>query len=247
MIFNVKKRSMKSIVNNFLILGFYSLIGSSAHADLVQLDVRNSEWGGAAVQSAEVYNESTSSLVIAREDYAKINIKPLYRDSVIVYNSVENTFMETREFSNNVVMYYFHSKNGALILDRDNEDPIKNSWEVRCTKDRITDEKNCFISKYSVGIWKSSKYGFSLMISTDIKNLNYSRYSYIRVDENPAHRVKGSFEGQAALNIVNQMKRGQIAYTRFNDWNGEQYEEELSLWGISAAYDVMNKIYAKLN
>lgn len=37
-----------------------------------------------------------------------------------------------------------------------------------------------------------------------------------------------------------------MAYTRFSEWDGEQYDEALSLWGGSAAYDVMNRIYSRL-
>lgn len=236
----MKNRKIRS--KSILVLILFVFV-SSSHADLV--DISDQEYGHS--EDVEEYGEDepSSTYVIPREDYAELNIKPLYGDSLIKYNPEDDILMEVRKFSNNIVMYYFPSDNRAMIVDLDG-DSIKNGWNVRCNKDRITDEKDCFINKFAFSIWKSSKRGLSVVASSDVERLNYNKYSYIRVDEKPANKVKGYFEGQAALNIINQMKSGQMAYTRFSEWDGEQYDEALSLWGFSAAYDVMNRIYSRL-
>lgn len=243
MIFNVKKRP----ISKFLVVGVLSIIGTLTHADLVEANAQTMDWSD-GVQDVEEYGESVpyQTYVIPADEYAEFNIRPLYKDSVIKYNSEDDVLMEVKEFLNNVVMYYFPKTNTASIVDRDNEDPIKNGWNVRCSKDRITDQRDCFITKFAVGVWKSSKYGLTLTVSSDVKKLSFNKYSYIRIDEKPAYKVKGYFDGQAALNVVNQMKNGQTAYTRFSEWDGEQYDETLSLWGFSAAYDVMNRVYSRL-
>lgn len=240
MIFNLKKIHIisASAVNILLIMYVFSLGVCLAHAEIEDLS-------GSKVEG---YGESDpdSTFIILPEEYAELNIKPLYKDSVVKYNPEDDLLMEVREFSNNIVMVYFPKTNDATILDRDNDNPIKNGWRVRCNKDRITDERDCFITKFAVGVWKSSKYGLILTVSSDIKKLSFNKYNYIRIDEKPANKVKGYFEGQAALNVINQMKVGQTAYTRFSEWDGERYDETLSLWGFSAAYDAMSRMYSRL-
>lgn len=41
------------------------------------------------------------------------------------------------------------------------------------------------------------------------------------------------------------MKNGQTLYTRFYEWS-DFYEETISLYGFSAAYETMNLIYSQL-
>ena len=50
---------------------------------------------------------------------------------------------------------------------------------------------------------------------------------------------------KTAIHIINQMQSGQIAYTRFYE-GSHRYEETLSLYGFTVAYQTMNLIYAKL-
>lgn len=106
---------------------------SSSHADLV--DIGDQEYGYS--EDVEEYGEDepSSTYVIPPEDYAESNIKPLYTDSVIVYDSERDGILEIRQFSNNVMMYYDHAANTASVVDQDNEEPVKNGWNVRCNKD----------------------------------------------------------------------------------------------------------------
>ena len=42
------------------------------------------------------------------------------------------------------------------------------------------------------------------------------------------------------------MRVGETEYARFNEWDGEEYEEVISLRGFSVAYDLMGKRYGRL-
>ena len=102
------------------------------------------------------------------------------------------------------------------------------------------------MGKFVLGIIKSSKSGTMLTVSSDIKRLNLYKFSYIRIDKNQHHKTKGIFLQNSAAKIINQMRVGETAYTRFNEWDGEEYEEVISLWGFSVAYDLMGKMYNRL-
>ena len=52
------------------------------------------------------------------------------------------------------------------------------------------------------------------------------------------------FKGQPTLNIIKQMKKGETAYTRFNEWS-DQYEEVIPLKGFSIAYNTLNIMYSR--
>lgn len=56
---------------------------------------------------------------------------------------------------------------------------------------------------------------------------------------------KNFFKGQPTLNIIEQMKNGNTAYTRFNEWS-KQYEEVIPLKGFSNAYNTLKIMYSKL-
>ncbi|NWK73771.1 hypothetical protein HYG93_05595 [Acinetobacter sp. SwsAc6] len=180
------------------------------------------------------------------EDYKKLKISPLYTDSSVYYDRESGDYFETRLFANNIRMYLNIFEKSALVADIDDKESHKNSWKVSCSKDRITDAKTCFLNKYELGVMKSQKYGTMLAVSKELKSLNNYIYNYIRIDKNSAHKTKGYFHSTSAAKIINEMRAGSTAYTRFQEWDGEEYEEVLSLWGFSAAYEVMNKMYERL-
>jgi len=187
-----------------------------------------------------------SSVIVKPEDYAKLKIKPIFADSSVVYIAKDDVYFEIKNFPNNITIYYNIDNNNAIIMDNDNEKPYENSWKVACSIDLITDEKTCLMNKFALGIIKSTKNGIMLSVSTDIKKLNLYEYSYIRIDKNQYHKTKAVFQQNSATKIINQMRVGETAYTRFKEWNGEEYDEVISLWGFSVAYDLMGKMYSRL-
>ncbi|TNL51638.1 hypothetical protein [Acinetobacter bereziniae] len=191
-------------------------------------------------------NDTENLLTVKPEDYSRLKIKPLYTDSVIMYNENSRDYLEVRDFQNNIWMIYNIDKNYLTVLDKDEDEPTEESWVVGCFKDRITDKKTCFLNKYEFGILKSSKDGLVISVSKESKDLNLREYNYIRIDKKPAHKTRGFFTGQSAINIINEMKVGKTAYTRFYEWDSNKYEEIIPLWGFSVAYDVMNKMYSRL-
>lgn len=191
--------------------------------------------------------DADSFSIVKSEDYARLKVKPLYEDSVIKYSEKSKDFFEVRNFKNNIVMVYNIDKNYLTVLDIEEEKPSEESWNVSCSKDKITDAKTCVISKYELGVLKSSKDGLVLTVSKELDSLNFSEYNYIRIDKNLAHKNRGIFKGQAAMNIINEMKTGKTAFTRFYEWDNNKYEEVIPLWGFSVAYDVMNKMFARIN
>lgn len=219
--------------------------GSYTHPDeIIQKNVKNSM--PSVIEPKEKVEEENPMVVVLPEDYIRLKINPLYSDSVVLYDKNKDIYYESKNFSNNITMIYNHDENIVAVLDNDDGTPIENSWQVSCSKDHITDVKTCYLKKFELGVLKSSKLGTMLTVSSEVKNLNLREFNYIRIDKNQPHKTKGVFLGQAALNIINQMKNGELAYTRFNEWNGKQYEETISLWGFSVAYDVMGKVYSRL-
>lgn len=191
--------------------------------------------------------DADSFSIVKSEDYSRLKVKPLYEDSVIKYSEKSKNFFEVRNFKNNIVMVYNIDKNYLTVLDIDEEKPSEESWDVGCSKDRITDKKTCFIKKYELGIMKSSDSGVVLSVSKEVDSLNLREYNFIRIDKNQAHKARGFYKGQSAMNIINEMKTGKTAFTRFYEWDNNKYEEVIPLWGFSVAYDVMNKMFARIN
>lgn len=88
---------------------------------------------------------------------------------------------------------------------------------------------------------RSSKTGWALTVSKEIERLNTYHSHYLRVDKNTPFKTKLIFNGSSVNPIINQMKNGQTLYTRFYEWS-DFYEETISLYGFSAAYEAMNLI-----
>lgn len=194
----------------------------------------------------DIENTESRMQLVFPEDYKRLKISTLYTGSDVYYDRESGDYFETKLLSNNIQIHFNIFENFAMVLDLDNENPFKNSWIVMCSKDRITDERSCFINKFNLVIVKSQKYGSILTVSKELKKLNEFSYTYIRIDKNKAHKAKGFFYPASTQKIIGEMKKGAMAHTRFQEWDGEQYEESMSLWGFSAAYDIMNKMYNRM-
>lgn len=249
--FNAKKTlNLEFITIAFLFLGL-CLMGGNASADMVQTPDRLEQLSKTLEQGSynpedKVKEASKKFINVNPEDYSRLKIKPLYSDSEITYNEESKEYFEVRDFQNNITMIYNINENHLTVVDIDEDDPAEESWNVSCRKDRITDEKICYLNKYQLAIIKSNKNALLLTVSKKAESLNLRENNYIRIDNNPAHKSRSFYKGQSALNIINEAKIGKTAYTRFYEWDGEMYEEIIPLWGFSVAYDVMNKMFARI-
>ena len=229
------------VQRRWLLLILCTVLTHQSYADMVQLDTTQS---GDSLNRL-VHALATSDKTVQKEepvpaqkvfpeDYQRLSIQPLYKDSEVSYHSNDRSYKEIKYFSNNIMMLHNLNDKYVFVVDLENEDPVQNGWAIACEKDHITDEKNCVISKFDL-----------MIVTKELSKLNYYKYHYIRIDKNQPFKTKDMFWGQSALNIIQQMQRGSVAYTRFYDWS-DSYEETLSLYGLSAAYQIMNIMYARL-
>ncbi|MQW93379.1 hypothetical protein GFH30_04965 [Acinetobacter wanghuae] len=183
--------------------------------------------------------------LVFQEHYRKLGITTLYPDSQVKYSTEGRTYFEIKKFKNNVLMVRDIESDIVTFSDLDVDDSASKSWNISCSVDQITDEKICMIYKFGVRIMKSSKLGVLISVTGDTEKLNTRQYQYLRVDKNPAFKTHSLFTGNDAIKIISQMKNGSMAYTRFYEWS-DSYEESLSLYGFSAAYQTMNLMFQRL-
>ncbi|TCM67708.1 hypothetical protein EC844_1072 [Acinetobacter calcoaceticus] len=191
-------------------------------------------------------NDKLDDIKIHPNDYNRYGLKPLYSSSTIYYDPNQKEYYERHKFNNNIVMIRYTDQNHATFYDLDAKNMRESAWRLNCDIDHTTDEIICAIEKSKLMLIKGSDLGFLLTVSQDFDNLKDNEYQFLKIDENPVAQTKLIFSGNTALKIVNQMKVGTYAYTRFTEYAGT-YEETLSLYGFSAAYDTMNLMYAGLS
>lgn len=245
------------LIKNRLIISF--LIGinvNSAFAGLIEIPTSTDRLDqlsraisndGSYVNASKKEDEYQASQTVLPEDYGHLKIKPLYQDSKIDFYPKKKEYYETKIFKNNIFMIKPININYAMFidLDLDEKDRLDNAWVINCTIDNITDEKTCIIKNSEFLLLKSSKKGLMLTPSQDILKLNPNRFHYLRVDKNPPFKTKFIFTGPTAYTIINQMKNGEMLYTRFYE-RSDSYDETISLYGFSPAYETMNLIYSQL-
>ncbi|MHA3891889.1 hypothetical protein [Acinetobacter sp. GXMZU3951] len=254
---------MKGIYQ-FLLLFIVTLSYQLAKADLVELSHESSTdrisqltetlAQGSFVEAADIdITDSTEAskkkpILINPQDYKDLginNLDKIYIDSDIWYLPESNEYVEQKYFPNNIRFFKFLNQKFALLEDANDESASDNDhWYINCTKDRITDEKVCILGKYEMAFIRSSKTGWIFSVSKETKKLDLRAYQYIRIDKLPALKSKTFFKGQPTLNIIEQMKKGHTAYTRFYEWS-DDYEEIIPLKGFSIAYNTLNIMYSK--
>lgn len=189
--------------------------------------------------------KKTAMHVVNTTTDKRFNGRKLYADSTILYNPEDEKYYEKKLFKNNILMLRKIDYNYVEFLDLNSDEPYENRWSIACHKDRFTAEKSCMLNKYEFILLKTSKLGLFISVSREADKLNSREYQYLKIDSNPTFKTKSYFLGQSAIHIINQMQSGQIAYTRFYK-GSHRYEETLSLYGFTVAYQTMNLIYAKL-
>lgn len=115
------------------------------------------------------------------------------------------------------------------------------SWKIKCQYKAFDDMKACVMSKGPISILRlNSQY----IVSIGEKHEKNSS-AYIRVDQGDALQEReGLFRNGSAL--VGQMKRGNFAFTRFQQAKNKQIENKVSLIGFTDAFNDMEAQFAKL-
>jgi hypothetical protein len=249
----------------FLLLFIVTLSSQLAKADLVELNHASATDRinqltetlalGSYVEADDIdktdSTEATKSkpILINPQDYKDLGINnrdKIYIDSDIWYLPASKEYAEQKYFPNNIRFFKLLNQDIALLDDANDESASNNDhWYVSCSKDHITDEKVCVLGKYEMAFIRSSKMGWLFSVSKETDKLNLRAYQYIRIDKSPALKSKMIFKGQSTSNIIEQMKKGHTAYTRFYEWSNDEYEEIIPLKGFSIAYNTLNIMYSK--
>lgn len=155
-------------------------------------------------------------------------------------------------------LYVHKDKSGATILsgkDRsggdlqlekvvkyDNSEFTK--WKNSCSKDRFNNTKSCSLTNSYSDVMVtiiSGRYGVY------VGRKHYPRtQSAIKIDENaPIYGYEGI--SNTPQKIIEQMKNGKTAYTRYKEWPYEYNKDgEVDLTGFKEAFNQMLEEYKKL-
>lgn len=208
-----------------------------------QAQIRQNKLEALSEQTNVSRTKEVDLIKVLPEDYAKLKLKPYYQDSIIFYSQKNDTYFEANEVDG-ITAFISHDDSVATFGYVENGD-ISKSWKVACGKDKITDEKTCRLGLFNFAMIYS-KGKFTASTSYEVKKLDFRQKQYIRIDNNKAFSTSTLFTGSQLNSLIQQMKHGKLAYTRFYEWDGEMYEETLSLYGFSEAYNYMLYAYKNL-
>lgn len=124
------------------------------------------------------------------------------------------------------------------------DDEAMFGWRYSCDKDRFNGVKSCYLTKMNsdvmVGIYNGQS---TVYVGQD----HYpGKKSAIKIDNNET--IYG-FEGtsQNPKKVIEQMKNGKVAYTRYVEWPYEyNHDYHVDLTGFAEKYDEMLEAYKKL-
>tara|TARA_Y100000815_G_scaffold185010_1_gene168853 strand:+ start:1089 stop:1901 length:813 start_codon:yes stop_codon:yes gene_type:complete len=150
----------------------------------------------------------------------------------------------------NGMLYRFYYADGSGLVQGDPSstlDTIKDlrleNWDMRCTIDRIGDSKSCSLSKghLTVGIWKDGS-----TLAWVGSNHYPGTAMTVRVDRGRPISAgeRSGFSSSQAATIVSQLKSGQSAITRYQEWPyRSNLDEDVDLFGFSQAWELLGIIY----
>lgn len=230
-------------------LFFYS-VSSLVFADLIDLKNANApdslELLSKEVLNADLDESNNPYSIVPIDDYKKLNIQPLYNDSIVKLYK-DGSIVEEKSFFNDIYMNHFIGSNIIVFLDLDSDDPTEPKWNVHCSVDKITDAKECFISnKLNIFYLKGSDQPSFLMIGGEGADL--LRSTYLRIDKNKPFKVNQLvFKRPVLDNILKEMTSGKMIYLRYHKkYKESSYDDEAPLKGFSTAYKTLNILYPKL-
>lgn len=124
------------------------------------------------------------------------------------------------------------------------DDSELKKWSISCSKDKFNGSKVCSLSKLHNAVMVNIING---KYSVYVGGNHYPRtQSVIKIDyNNPIYGYEGS--SQTPQKVIEQMKNGRIAYTRYKEWPYEYNKDgEVDLIGFTEAFNQMLEEYKKL-
>lgn len=165
----------------------------------------------------------------------------------------DNGAVEVSEFStpSNIIVYekgtinnieYSIYSDGSGAFSPIGAKDYKSIWSISCDKDKFNGLKMCHMSKNGLFVFLMSG-KFTVSIGVD----HFPRSSSaIKVDNNKTiYGVEGDFRNP--LGIIEQLKKGHIASTRYQRWPYESnVDEDVDLAGFNEALDFIKWRYRQL-
>lgn len=117
-------------------------------------------------------------------------------------------------------------------------------WSYSCNRDRFDNSKSCYMRNNDIGILLLNG---SYAVSVGRDHYPRSKAS-LKIDNNPTLQANEGMFTQNAIAIINQLKKGQVAYTRYYEWpyQHSRIDRESKLNGFTKTFNEMLETYKKL-
>ena len=210
-------------------------------------------------QKNKEFNNNHLSLYIAYNVYKDEALLIILDDDEVSYllgaklQNLKNSLSNNKNLKDDYKLFYDIS---SLNFDdfkqklenqksRDKEiEKIKNpDWKHNCKKDRFTNDRSCFLYNKDLSIiYLNGRFGV-VIGGNHFPGSNGS----LKIDNNPTLNAN---EGKFLTNpsrIIDQLKNGKIAYTRYKKWPYEyNIDSDVKLNGFMKAFNEMLESYRRL-
>lgn len=123
------------------------------------------------------------------------------------------------------------------------KDKYGTNWSTRCRLDEMDDRHWCFLDRGDLTIWLTKD-------GTPYVLVGYDHYPgskiAVRVDKNKpiTASAKIGFAKAQSLEIIEQLKNGQSALTRYEEWPYQIYRDSsVELFGFPQAWEILQKLH----
>lgn len=210
---------------------------------------KNKKFKGQNLSLYVAYNAEKQKLLLAIID-ENLNTYLLGDKDIELKNSIQSFLTKTESSekvnTESVLVYsdFDKSENSKLIYGSDLEGIRYPEWRYTCKRDRFDNSKSCYMSNKDIGILLlNGKY----VVSVGRDHYPDSKAS-LKIDNNSTLTAnKGMFISNANF-IIDQMKKGEIAYTRYVEWpyQYKNNDNESKLHGFTKKFNEMLESYKQL-
>lgn len=220
----------------FSVLSIISL-SANANAEVKCVDIKYGV-------KQELPIDTTADLI--RQDTPLITPKGKL-ECKILFN--ETNKVESGSINNIMYRVYYSDGSGRVQGLKTNtldyaKDESGTNWSTQCTKDEMDDSRWCTLGKGNnlrVGIWKDG---------TSFVSIGYEHYPgsnvTIRIDKGKPITAseKPSFTRAQSDDIINALKSGKSALTRYQNWPYKNnIDTPIDLYGFTEAWSILNSIF----
>lgn len=161
--------------------------------------------------------------------------------SIMSIYSSEEAYAAHDALSSLILKISTQSSVGETVLPLENKLLGRVSWEIKCQYNATDDVKACVMSKGSISVLHLNNQ-YIINVGNGHKK---ESMGLIRVDKNTDFLEReGLFRN--ANTLIDQFKRGNYAYTRFQPSQGAVVESKISLLGFTDAFNDMEAKFLKL-